>query len=103
MIGDMSSLSKMQDIRTRSVSPENFTGEKGAGGQATEGTGASCARDLGKGWKVSLSVQIEPGQTFTLADIKGQGMEAHLGDYQQYAKQDSGAENVLGQPGASFR
>lgn len=45
MIGDMSSLSKMQDIRTRSVSPENFTGEKGAGGQATEGTGASCARD----------------------------------------------------------
>ena len=71
MIGDMSSLSKMQDIRTRSVSPENFTGEKGAGGQATEGTGASCARDLGKGWKVSPSVQIEPGQTFTLADIKG--------------------------------
>lgn len=78
MIGDMSSLSKMQDIRTRSVSPENFTGEKGAGGQATEGTGASCARDLGRGWKVSPSVQIEPGQTFTLADIKGQGMVKHI-------------------------
>ena len=47
----MSSLSKMQNIRTRSVSPENFTGEKGAGGQAVEGTGASCARDLGRGGK----------------------------------------------------
>ena len=78
MIGDMSSLSKMQNIRTRSVSPENFTGEKGAGGQAVEGTGASCARDLGRGWKVSPSVQIEPGKTFTLADISGQGMVKHI-------------------------
>lgn len=78
MIGDMSSLSEMVNIRTRSVSPENFTGEKGAGGQAEEGTGASCARDLGKGWKVSPSVQIGPGETFTLADIKGQGMVKHI-------------------------
>ena len=78
MIGDMSSLSKMQNIRTRSVSPENFTGEKGAGGQAVEGTGASCARDLGRGWKVSPSVQIEPGKTFTLSDISGQGMVKHI-------------------------
>ena len=68
----------MRNIRTRSVSPENFTGEKGAGGQAVEGTGASCARDLGRGWKVSPSVQIEPGKTFTLADISGQGMVKHI-------------------------
>ena len=39
---------------------ENRTGEKGAGGMATEGTGAACARDLGKGWKVSPSACYAP-------------------------------------------
>jgi len=34
---------------TRSISPENFTGEKGKAGMATEGTGARAARDLGRG------------------------------------------------------
>jgi len=41
----MSSLSKMQNIRTRSVSPENFTGEKGAGGQAVEEIGRASCRE----------------------------------------------------------
>ncbi len=49
MIGDMSSLSKMRNIRTRSVSPENFTGEKGAGGQAVEGTGRFLRKGFGQG------------------------------------------------------
>ena len=40
---------------------------------ATEGTGASCARDLGQGWKVSPSVRVEPGETIVLADIEGPG------------------------------
>jgi hypothetical protein len=40
---------------------------------AAEGTGASCARDLGVGWKVSPSVIIQPGATYTLADIEGPG------------------------------
>ena len=40
---------------------------------ATEGTGAECARDLGQGWKVSPSVVIRPGETYTLADIAGPG------------------------------
>ena len=48
--------------KTRSISPENFTGEKGKGGMATEGTGASAARDLGQGWKVSPSVRIKAGR-----------------------------------------
>jgi len=40
---------------------------------ATEGTGAACAKDLGIGWKISPSVQIDPGETFTLANIEGAG------------------------------
>jgi hypothetical protein len=49
----LANLCKKQDIETFSVSPENFTGEKGCGGKAVTGTGDSCARDLGIGWKVS--------------------------------------------------
>ena len=74
-VGDLYRLSSAE---TRSISPENFTGEKGRGGMATEGTGANAARDLGRGWKVSPSVRIEPGQTFTLADIKGGGAIQHI-------------------------
>ena len=31
----------------------------------------SAARDLGEGWKISPSVVVKPGETFTLADIDG--------------------------------
>jgi hypothetical protein len=69
----MGNLSRLSQAQTRSISPENFSGAKGAGGMAIKGTGAGCARDLGQGWKVSPSVRIEPGETFALADIEGQG------------------------------
>ena len=70
---NMGNLSRLSSAETRSISPENFTGAKGKGGMATEGTGASCARDLGQGWKVSPSVGIEAGESFELADIQGPG------------------------------
>ena len=70
---NLGNLSRLSNAETRSISAENFTGEKGKGGMATEGTGAKCARDLGQGWKVSPSVNIAAGETFTLADIEGMG------------------------------
>ena len=63
---------------SRSVSPENFTGEKGRGGAAEDGTGKLCARDLGVGWKISPYVVIGAGETFTLADIEGPGVIRHI-------------------------
>jgi hypothetical protein len=74
----LSNLYRLSNAKTRSISPENFTGEKGKGGMATEGTGAHHARGLGpegsgQGWKVSPSVRIEPGETLTLANIEGMG------------------------------
>jgi hypothetical protein len=69
----LGNISRLSSAKTRSISPENFTGEKGKAGMATEGTGANCARELGQGWKISPSVQIEPGETFTMADIEGMG------------------------------
>ena len=74
----MASLPRLSNAKTRSVSPENFTGEKGKGGMATEGTGARAARELGQKWKVSPSVRIKAGQTFVMADIKGSGAIQHI-------------------------
>ena len=69
---------RIADAETRSISPENFTGEKGRGGMAIEGTGAGPRRELGRGWKVSPSVTIAPGETFVLADIEGPGAIQHI-------------------------
>lgn len=70
---NLGNLSRISAAKTRSISAENFNGEKGRGGMATEGTGASHARGLGQGWKISPSVKIGPGECFTMADIKGAG------------------------------
>jgi len=75
---NLGNLPRLSKAKTRSISPENFTGEKGKGGMATEGTGARAARELGQGWKVSPSVHIEAGQTFVMADIKGAGAIQHI-------------------------
>ena len=69
----ITNLSQLDQAESRSISPENFTGEKGKGGMATEGTGAIHARGLGQGWKVSPSVRIGAGETFELANIEGSG------------------------------
>jgi hypothetical protein len=75
---DLSTIARLSAARTRSISPENFDGAAGAGGMATEGTGAEPSRELGRGWKVSPSVRIAPGATFTLADIRDQGAIQHI-------------------------
>lgn len=69
----LGNLSQLSNAQSRSISPENFTGEKGKGGMATTGTGESCARDLGQGWKISPSVKVGPGETFEMANIEGMG------------------------------
>jgi hypothetical protein len=74
----LQSLPFFSNFETRWITAENPTGEKGKGGMALSGTGESCARDLGQGWKVSPSVVIKPGETFTIADINGPGVIQHL-------------------------
>src|SRR5215212_618292 len=74
----LGNLSQLSDAQSRSISAENFSGEKGKGGMATEGTGAEAARDLGQGWKVSPSIEIAAGELRTLAEISGQGAIQHI-------------------------
>ncbi len=69
----LGNLSRLSSAKTRSISPENPTGEKGKGGMAEEGAGAIHARGLGRGWKISPSKRVAPGETLLLGDIEGQG------------------------------
>ena len=74
----LSNLTTKKDIRSFSVSPENLTGEKGAGGKAIEGSASYAARELGQGWKVNPYLVSQPGEITVLADIKGQGAIKHF-------------------------
>src|SRR5271166_4199783 len=74
----MGNLARLSHAKTRSISAENMTGEKGKGGMATQGTGANAARELGQTWKVSPSVDIEPKQVYTIAEIAGPGAIQHI-------------------------
>jgi len=70
---NMGNLSRLSKAQTRSISPENFSGEKGKAGMSVDGPAMKAARDLGQGWKVSPYVRIPPKETFVMADVKGEG------------------------------
>lgn len=74
----LGNVSRLSNAVTRSISAENFNGEPGKGGMATEGTGASHALNLGKGWKISPSINVPAGATVTLAEINGSGAIQHI-------------------------
>jgi len=78
MDANLSNIYRLSDAKSRSISPENFNGEKGKGGMAVKGTGESAARELGKGWKLSPSVEIKAHSTFTVAEIEGPGSIQHI-------------------------
>jgi Protein of unknown function (DUF2961) len=74
----LGNLARLSSATTWSINAENPTGEKGGGARRTEGTGAAAARDLGLGWKVSPSLDLEAGSTTTLAEIDGSGAITHI-------------------------
>lgn len=74
----MDNLFRLSKAKTRSISPENTTGEKGRGGMDKEGVASGPARELGQGWKISPFVVIEPGKTHTMAEIAGPGAVQHI-------------------------
>jgi len=68
----LGNLPMLSSASTRSISPENLTGEPGKGGMAMPDE-KSPARKLGQGWKVSPYIIIQPGEVRMLADIAGSG------------------------------
>ena len=83
---NMGSLYRLSDAKTRSISPENYAGEKGKAGMADPAdkdkpnvaNASNAARDLGQGWKLNPFVRIKPGETFTMAQIDGPGAVQHI-------------------------
>ncbi len=83
---NLGNLSRLSNAKTRSISPENFTGEKGKGATAVPGlpttrninNASGAARDLGEGWKVNPYIIIESGETFTIAEMDGPGAIQHI-------------------------
>lgn len=74
----LDNLYRLSKAKTRSISPENPTGEKGKGGMDKVGVASDNARELGQGWKISPYVVIEPGKTHTMAEITGGGAIQHI-------------------------
>lgn len=84
---NLGNLSRLSDAKTRSISPENFSGGKGKGGMADPvknkgernvANASNPARDLGVGWKVNPYIIINPGETITIAEIEGSGAIQHI-------------------------
>ncbi len=70
----------LTDAKSRSIGPENLTGQPGMGSrtEAKDGSAHYAAKDLGRGWKVNLYVVVPPGSSFTLADAMGPGVINHI-------------------------
>jgi len=83
---NMGNLYRLSDAKTRSISPENYSGEKGKAGMAdpankdkpNAANAEYAARDLGVGWKVNPFVKIKAGEIFTMAEIDGPGAIQHI-------------------------
>ena len=76
----LSNLFLLSDAQSRSISPENPTGEKGKGAMAElgEGIASYAAIHLGKGWKLNPYIEIKPKEVVTIADIDGPGAIQHI-------------------------
>jgi len=81
----MGTLPLLTEARTRSISAENPTGEKGKGGMAIPNpaepkpaASARAADDLGQGWKVRPFLRVNAGETVTLMNVDGPGVIQHI-------------------------
>jgi hypothetical protein len=75
---DLGSIFRLSAARTRSVSPENPSGEPGGGARSEPEPADGPARELGHGWKCRPCVPVGPGETLVLADVQGPGCLQHL-------------------------
>ena len=97
----LGALPLITNARTRSISAENPTGEKGKGGmvvpdpEGPEWPVSSPARALGRGWKVRPYVWLRSGESTTLMDVDGPGVIQHIWMTTQREWRGSGRGCVL--------
>jgi hypothetical protein len=74
---------RKHNVESRSISPENLTGERGRGGMATPENTISpkvpdMVRGLGQGWKVQPWIGIPAGKSADIMDAAGPGVIRHI-------------------------
>lgn len=80
----LGALPLMSDAQTRSISPENPTGEKGKGAMIIPKFGdpeqphANLFAHLGQGWKTRPFLTLAAGTNRTLMDVNGPGTIQHI-------------------------
>jgi len=80
----LADLANLVPMRTRSISAENPTGERGGGARAIPRLNdpsvphSAAAIDLGPGWKVRPFLKPRAGETVTLMDVDGPGVIQHI-------------------------
>ncbi len=78
------SLHMYEEMKTRSVSPENPTGEKGGGARAVPGIDTldvplhETTDHLGRGWKNRPFISVKAGETVELMNVEGPGEIRHM-------------------------
>jgi len=73
----LSDIARLSNAKTRSISGENPSGEKGGGAQAFPDE-TSLPSMLGRGWKVRPRITLPKGETVKLAEIDGPGTIQHI-------------------------
>ena len=80
IVPGVNSLFMLSHAQSRSISPENLTGETGMGGRTPleQGSAKAAAAKLGTGWKVNPYINIPAGETFTMGEAAGPGIINHI-------------------------
>ncbi len=92
MFGSLDQLMHFSKARTRCITAENVYGEPGCGGMADVSDtpqpevvrigqiweNNSCARELGRKWKVRPCITLAPQSTTTIMDVDGPGCIRHF-------------------------
>ena len=92
MFNGLFGISNLVNAQTRSITAENVYGEKGRGGMAEVSEEAqpevirigqkgglnTCARDLGRTWKVRPCITVPKESVITLMDVDGPGTIQHI-------------------------
>jgi len=79
-VSGLQTLFLLSDAESRSISPENLSGERGMGSRVEleDGSAKKAAAQLGKGWKVNPYIVVQPGETITLGAADGPGVINHI-------------------------
>jgi len=70
VVPGLNNLYMISDAQTRSISPENLTGEKGGGGKIKPEDGNAKRAATKYGWKTNPYIFVQPGETKVLAEAE---------------------------------